>query len=223
MKHLDKKRKSRRSLIGYIFLFLGLGLGLSIVGRLLWSNFVSEREAKSKTISIRQEWSTPSLEKSSSSSAGFAFLYIPRLQDSVWELPISHGTDSSKLLAGTGHYPKTALPGESGNFAVAGHRSGNGEPFADFDRLRQGDRIVIETKDKWFIYVLDQDIQVEPDEVWVLNRNPAGFANATGSDKLITLTTCTPRYGSTGRWIWWGHLSEVRPKDSPPFDMRRWD
>jgi len=110
----------------------------------------------------REEWNTPNVEATTKPSAGFAFLYVPRLRDSVWELLISQGIDSTQLETGTGHYPKSAPPGESGNFAVAGHRSGNGEPFADFDRSQQGDRIVIETKDKWFVYVLDQDIEVKP-------------------------------------------------------------
>lgn len=194
---------------------------VAVIGyRLIWTNYVAEQEAKSKTISIREEWNTPNFETTTKPSAGFAFLYIPRLRDSVWELPISQGIDSTQLETGTGHYPKSALPGESGNFAVAGHRSGNGEPFADFDRLQQGDRIVIETKDKWFVYVLDQDIEVKPDEVWVLDPNPAGLASTVGTDKLITLTTCTPRYGTTGRWIWWGHLVEELPKEEPPSDVK---
>ena len=194
---------------------------VAVIGyRLIWTNYVAEQEAKSKTISIREEWNTPNVEATTKPSAGFAFLYIPRLRDSVWELPISQGIDSTQLETGIGHYPKSALPGESGNFAVAGHRSGNGEPFADFDRLQQGDRIVIETKDKWFVYVLDQDIEVKPDEVWVLDPNPAGLASTVGTDKLITLTTCTPRYGTTGRWIWWGHLVEELPKEEPPSDVK---
>ena len=220
MKHRQVKRKESRKFLGYILISVAI-YAVAVIGyRLIWTNYVAEQDAKSKTISIREEWNTPNVEATTKPSAGFAFLYIPRLRDSVWELPISQGIDSTQLETGTGHYPKSALPGESGNFAVAGHRSGNGEPFADFDRLQQGDRIVIETKDKWFVYVLDQDIEVKPDEVWVLDPNPAGLASTVGTDKLITLTTCTPRYGTTGRWIWWGHLVEELPKEEPPSDVK---
>ena len=220
MKHRQAKRKVSRKFLGYILISVAI-YAVAVIGyRLIWTNYVAEQDAKSKTISIREEWNTPNVEATTKPSAGFAFLYIPRLRDSVWELPISQGIDSTQLETGTGHYPKSALPGESGNFAVAGHRSGNGEPFADFDRLQQGDRIVIETKDKWFVYVLDQDIEVKPDEVWVLDPNPAGLASTVGNDKLITLTTCTPRYGTTGRWIWWGHLVEELPKEEPPSDVK---
>lgn len=220
MKHRQVRRKVSRRFLGYILISVAI-YAVAVIGyRLIWTNYVAEQEAKSKTISIRKEWNTPNAEATTKPSAGFAFLYIPRLRDSVWELPISQGIDSTQLETGTGHYPKSALPGESGNFAVAGHRSGNGEPFADFDRLQQGDRIVIETKDKWFVYVLDQDIEVKPDEVWVLDPNPAGLASTVGTDKLITLTTCTPRYGTSGRWIWWGHLVEELPKEEPPSDVK---
>lgn len=220
MKHRQVKRKASRKFLGYILISVTIYFFAVIGYQLVWTNYVAEQEAKSKTISIREEWSSPNVAATTKPSVGFAFMYIPRLRDSVWELPISQGIDSTQLETGTGHYPKSALPGESGNFAVAGHRSGNGEPFADFDRLQPGDRIVIETKDKWFVYVLDQDIEVKPDEVWVLEPNPAGLAGTVGTDKLITLTTCTPRYGTTGRWIWWGHLAEELPKDQPPSDVQ---
>ena len=38
------------------------------------------------------------------------------------------------------------LPGQLGNFAVAGHRVGKGEPFLNLDQLRAGDAVVVETK-----------------------------------------------------------------------------
>ena len=219
MQHRQVKRKLSKKFLGYILLSVAI-FALSVIGyRLIWTNHVAEQKAKERTVSIRQDWASPNVEETSKPSAGFAFLYIPRLRDSVWELPISQGTDSAQLDTGAGHYRDSALPGESGNFAVAGHRSGNGEPFANFKLLQQGDRIIVETKDKWFVYVLDQDIKVKPDEVWVLDSNPAGLAGAVGTDKLVTLTTCTPRYGATGRWIWWGHLVEELPKNEPPSDV----
>ena len=32
------------------------------------------------------------------------------------------------------------------------------------------------------------------------------------------MTTCTPRYGSTGRWAWWGTLTATSPTTSAPPD-----
>ena len=46
---------------------------------------------------------------------------------------------------GPGHYSGTALPGQVGNFAIAGHRVGKGEPFLNLDQLRPGDAVIVET------------------------------------------------------------------------------
>ena len=46
------------------------------------------------------------------------------------------GVTLDDLAKGVGHYPRSALPGRVGNFAVAGHRATNGEPFASLDRLQ---------------------------------------------------------------------------------------
>lgn len=47
------------------------------------------------------------------------------------------------LQRGPGHYPGTALPGEPGNFAVAGHRTTYGAPFFHLDALRRGDHVLV--------------------------------------------------------------------------------
>ena len=56
------------------------------------------------------------------------------------------GTSPADLEKGPGHYVGTALPGQRGNFAVAGHRVGKGEPFLNLDQLRAGDAVVVQTR-----------------------------------------------------------------------------
>ena len=51
-----------------------------------------------------------------------------------------------------GHYTETQLPGEQGNFAVAGHRVSKGSPFNELGLLNSCDAIVVETQDDWFVY-----------------------------------------------------------------------
>jgi hypothetical protein len=63
------------------------------------------------------------------------------------------GTSNEQLAKhGLGHYHETQMPGQLGNFAVAGHRSGYGEPLAHVDELQEGDAIVVRTKDYWYVY-----------------------------------------------------------------------
>lgn len=83
--------------------------------------------------------------------AGFANLYIPRFgKDYAWT--IVEGTDDADLERGPGHYSNTALPGQIGNFALAGHRVGKGEPFLNLDQLQPGDAIVVQTRGNWYVY-----------------------------------------------------------------------
>jgi sortase A len=85
------------------------------------------------------------------SGSGIANLYIPRL-GSDYHFAIVEGTDDSDLEKGPGHYTGTALPGQTGDFAVAGHRVGKGEPFLNLDHLQPGEAIVVETATSWYIY-----------------------------------------------------------------------
>ena len=181
----------------------------------VWSMYVSQSNVAEAKAEVQLKWTEapaaePELHK------GFALIYIPRLKDRVWELPITRGVDPDDLISGLGHYPDNALPGEKGNFAMAGHRATYGEPLANIDQLRQDDEVIIQTAGNWYVYKLVLDEIVEPDAMWVLDPNPGGIVNKTGVEEMITLTTCHPRWGSTERWIWWGVLTEVRPYDQVP-------
>lgn len=181
----------------------------------VWSGFVSQVNITGARSEVESKWiQTPTAEPKL--HQGFALAYIPRLKDKVWELPITKGVDSEDLISGLGQYPDNALPGQKGNFALAGHRATYGEPFADVDQLKQDDEVIIQTADNWYVYRLIMDELVEPDETWVLEENPGGIVNKTGIEAMITLTTCHPRWGSTQRWIWWGVLIDVRPIDQVP-------
>ncbi len=89
---------------------------------------------------------------------------------------------------------------------MAGHRATNGEPFRDIDRLQVGDKVYVETQDSWYEYTLRRDQIVSPADSWVIAPVPFD-QDASPTERLITLTTCNPRWGSTTRWIWWGDLS----------------
>jgi sortase A len=84
---------------------------------------------------------------------GFANLYIPRFgKDFV--RTVVQGTDDASLDKGPGHYMNSQLPGQIGNFAIAGHRVGKGEPFLNLDQLRPGDKLVVQTATNWYVYTV---------------------------------------------------------------------
>jgi sortase A len=115
-----------------------------------------------------------------------ALLEIPAIDFTAYVL---EGTDRSTLAKAPGHYPGTPLPGETGNSAIAGHRTMNGHPFHDLDLLEPGDEILTSTADCTAVYRVVRVMVVRPTELGVIAQ--------TGADRL-TLTTCHPK-GSAAR------------------------
>ncbi len=136
---------------------------------------------------------------------------IPRLGANVDDKPVLSGVGLDELAQGLGHYPDSAMPGQEGNFAVAGHRITLGEPLRYVENLEVGDNVYVETETYWYTYRLNRTEIVLPDAVWTVSPDPF----ETRSDplqRLITLTTCHPTFGNSHRWIWWGELVESTPK-----------
>jgi LPXTG-site transpeptidase (sortase) family protein len=138
----------------------------------------------------------------------FATITAPRLGKN-WSQKIFQGTSVAEVLTplGLGHYEMTAMPGEIGNFAVAGHRFGSGGPFLNIDKFRAGDLVyVTSTAGKTFTYRYLQTKVVRPSEVDVVSPDPVGLTVKRSSNSLLTLQTCTPVHVNTHRLIVWFEL-----------------
>ena len=191
-------------IVGAVVLFVGANAWL------WWTNAMAEHRADAERRNLLDEWSVPqSVETARPATLnvgeGFALLSIPRLRDKVWDLPVLHGVGDDELRSGVGHYPESARPGETGNFALAGHRTSHGEPFTGFDELRAGDEVIVRTTEGRFVYTLVRDEIVAPDDVWVVTPRAARAVDAVG-EPIITLVTCTPKWSTSQRWVWWGVL-----------------
>ncbi|GAA1893155.1 hypothetical protein GCM10009837_13980 [Streptomyces durmitorensis] len=146
----------------------------------------------------------------------YAVLRIPRIGIRV---PVAEGISKSAVLnkGYVGHYPRTAQPGEGGNFALAGHRNTHGEPFRRINRLGDGDELVVETKSAVYTYVVDKTLaQTSARDSGVIRAVPRSLVKAghgySSPGYYITLTTCTPEYTSKYRLIVWGKLRSMRPR-----------
>jgi sortase A len=118
-----------------------------------------------------------------------ATLTIPKIGlDQV----VVEGVGTAQLAVGPGHYPGTALPGQSGNAAVAGHRTTHGRPFYDLNELVAGDQMTAVTVQGTFRYRVARSEVVAPNDVSVLAPSPVAE---------LTLTTCTPRYTAARRLV----------------------
>ncbi|WP_405218758.1 class E sortase [Agrococcus sp. Ld7] len=131
----------------------------------------------------------------------FAVMYIPRLGE--FERTVGQGTSRlvlDSLEQGLAHYADSAMPGERGNFAVAGHRNGQGGPFTQLDELRVGDRITVQTADAWYVYEFRNHEYVPPTSVGVVAPVPQQ-PQTPADGHYLTLTTCNPEWSAEGRLI----------------------
>ena len=96
----------------------------------------------------------------------FGTMYFPRLKSKFWGQKLISGVAKRQLDAGIGWFTTTAMPGELGNFAVAGHRATFGEPLAYVDKIRKGDKLFIKTAAAWFVYRMTHDQITLPTAMW---------------------------------------------------------
>jgi len=144
---------------------------------------------------------------------GLAVLRLPALDERAWA--VVEGVDGTDLRRGPGHYPGTALPGEVGNVVLSGHRTTYGAPFAHLDRLLPGDPIVVETRDTYFTYAVTGAQVVAPTATAVILPVP-GEPAARPTRRLLTLTTCHPRYSARQRLIVYAELRASSPVTAGP-------
>ncbi|SCF10178.1 class E sortase [Micromonospora chaiyaphumensis] len=135
-----------------------------------------------------------------------AGLYVPKF-DKHWV--VVEGVTPDDIRYAPGHYPKSAMPGEVGNFSVAGHRIRS--TFWRLDELKSGDAIVVETKTEWLVYRVYQQRIVKPYQVEVVAPVP-GKPDAPPTEKLLTLTTCNPKFDNYQRLIIHARLDHVQAK-----------
>jgi sortase A len=112
------------------------------------------------------------------------------------------GTGVEALKKGPGHYAGTALPGEHGTVAIAGHRTTYGAPFRRLDRLRRGYAITLTMPYGTFTYSVEGTRSVPPKQTTVL-----GNANY----ERLVLTTCTPVGSDNKRLVATARLRQAVP------------
>lgn len=128
---------------------------------------------------------SPSPRAQPAVGSDIAILSIPKL-GKRWA--VVEGVGLPQLRGNPGHYPNTAMPGDEGNFAVAGHRTQ--AFFWNLDQLARGDEILVQTSGGMFTYHVTNVVVVAPTALEVVGPVPPGEQ----AGRLLTLTTCNPKF-----------------------------
>ncbi len=140
---------------GELVITLGVIVLLFAGYELVVTDWESDQAQGAASAELDRQWAapppgTPAVQES---GAPALRLYVPALGDG-WVRTVLQGVGQDVLAKGPGHYPRTAVPGELGNVALAGHRVGHGAPFDAAAELRSCDAMVVETRTTWFVYRL---------------------------------------------------------------------
>lgn len=195
--------------------------GLGLLGWFLWQYFGTNIVAKAEHERIKDE--TIAQWSNGIDGDAIGLLRVERFGDD-FEVPIVEGWDKDELARGVGMYEKGELPGEIGNFAIAGHRVTHGEPFRDFLELREGDLVEVETRTHVYTYELQNDgdeITLDFTVTWPTWAVPdPNWDNTPPTEPKLTMLTCAELFHTRNRNIVIGDLVETIDKSTtaPPAD-----
>ncbi|WP_433081980.1 class E sortase [Dactylosporangium sp. CA-052675] len=147
--------------------------------------------------------------------AVIASVHIPRL-NKKWA--VVQGVTPADIRYAPGHYPDTALPGQIGNFSMAGHRTP--AIWWDLDQLKPGDSVVIKTADTWYVYSVTGHEIVLPTAVQVVAPVPDKPGEAP-TKAMLTMTTCNPKFNNYQRLVVHAELTRSQPvTDGDPAELK---
>jgi sortase A len=133
--------------------------------------------------------SARSLRRRTRDGAAVARLRIPRIGlDAI----VVRGTRRDDLKRAPGLLDGTALPGERGTTAIAGHRTTYGAPFRHLDRLRRGDRLTVAMPYGTVRYAVEGTRIVDAGDVGVLR---------TVGHSRLALIACHPLFSAARRIV----------------------
>ncbi len=196
---------------------LGLSVvvaGLGILGWGAWQYWGTTVVAKAEHAEIRQAIADDWGQGMDSDAIGL--LRVERWGDD-YEVPIVKGFEDEDLARGIGWYEDGVMPGEVGNFAIAGHRVTHGEPFRDFLELREGDLVEVETRTHVYTYELENggdSLRLDFTVGWPLQPVPDPDLRGEQPTKpRLTMLTCAELFYTRDRSVVFGDLVDTVEKN----------
>lgn len=207
------RRTAALGILGEVLLTLGALVLLFLVWQLWWTDVIADREQTGIVAGLEEEWGEvdgetiaprqdgpPPVPATPEDTKVFGTLHVPAFDRPTF--PLAEGVDLAQVLdvKGAGHYPGTALPGEVGNVAIAGHRNTYGRVLEDIARLEPGDPIVVETEEAFYVYEVTGTLIVQPEDVEVIAPTP-GQPGVEPTARMLTFTACHPMFSARERII----------------------
>ena len=165
--------KDARALAGAILILVGAAaLAVALTGYLqapVWQRIHAEEIVEASVPPGSFEHPAP--------GSPLARLRIPKMH---LDVAVIEGTRPKDLLKAPGHLEGSALPGESENCILAGHRDLH---FRRLAELRPGDLVELESNGRVFSYHVESFRVISPSQRRVLEP---------GNEPILTLITCYP-------------------------------
>jgi sortase A len=188
--------------IGQVLITAGVVVLLFCIYELQVTNIYTKQQQHTLEKTLTREWAAPPKGPQLAGydeGKGIARIYLPSLGKKEVHVVVE-GVSHEDLKKGPGHYPGTDLPGALGNMVISGHRTTYGAPFNRLDELKVGAAIVLETRTSFFTYRVTAMTIVRPDAIGETDHVPYQ-PDAKPTQRLLTLTTCNPKYSARTRLI----------------------
>ena len=188
-----------RRIFGVALILIGVG----IIGTVAYKKIVTSHKQNQLLEVFESQLAEAKNEESSEPVSleainGYTPVAIMEIPSIKLKQPVVDGITEDVIKYFLGRFPESAMPGEVGNFAVAGHRvSDFTDAFINLYKVKTGDEVIVTTVDGRYTYEVDNSFIVDPDQVEVLEK---------ADYEKITLITCT--IGSKRRVIVTGRLIE---------------
>lgn len=170
-----------RRLAGALLTLVGVVLLIAVVATAATAALARDRAraewaAEEARLAVQSAWVPQPGARPTARGAAVGRLVIPSIGlDEV----MVEGVEERQLVAGPGHLPGSALPGEDGNAIISAHRDRH---FRALDEVQIGDTIVTQTRQHRVLWRVAERRVV----------TAAAPVLRSSSEARLTLTTCWP-------------------------------
>jgi LPXTG-site transpeptidase (sortase) family protein len=166
-----------RKAVSLVLIIVGLAL-LGYVGSEYWGMHRSQQRLEAEWERQASSMNTPAAPVIPPDQM-LTRVVIPKISlDAI----VVEGASRKELSEGPGHMKQTAMPGQTGNAVITGHRD---TFFRHIYELVKGDKIQVRRAGQVFTYEVTGKKIVMPEDVSVIRQTP---------DPQLTLITCYPTY-----------------------------